>query len=172
MKALKEFSLPVSGLSTGVHVYRFDLGRPFFEAFDQELIEDGRLEADVELDKRPGMLVFDMKVKGRVSTSCDRCLAPIQLPVEGSYQLIVKYSDQPREEDEVVYISLDETTFDLSPYLHELVALSIPFAKVYNCEAEQPQPCDLDMLARLDSSTDEEPGDQGAWDALKDIELN
>lgn len=173
MKALKEFSLPISGLITGVHAYQFELDQSFFKAFDNKLTENGLLKADVELDKKPGMLVFDMNVNGQVATTCDRCLAPIQLPVQGSYQLIVKYSDQPREEGEVVYISPEETTFDLSSYLHELVALSMPFSKVYDCEEDDPIPCDLETLDRLETDQEEEKeSDSGTWDALKDIELN
>jgi len=174
MKALNEFSLPISGLLNGVHKYQFSIESDFFQHFEDSPIPGGRIDAEVILDKKVDMLVFDLDIHGDVQAACDRCLANINLPVEGDYRLIVKYGIEEKEDGEIVYISEDANSFNLAKYLFELVCLSIPISKTYDCEEDDPQPCDFDTLNELGPKSEEEEAEGGndVWNVLKDIDLN
>lgn len=174
MKAFSEYSIPISGLTSGVYSYQFSLNESFFSAFEEGSVKNGQIHADVELDKKPGMLVFEMRIHGTVVTQCDRCLVTINLPIQNEYQLIVKMAAEAREEGEVVYISYEDNHFQLAPYLKELVELSLPISKVYDCQEEEPFPCDSAMLDKLEGKEQDEVEEDGEspWNVLKDIDLN
>ena len=166
MGNLKEFSLPIRGLKNGVHEYDFEIGSDFFKNFEESPIENGEFDVHLTFDKRDSFfeLVFD--IEGTVGTECDRCTAGINLPISDSQYLTVKYSIEEREEDaEVVYILHDTSEFNVAKYIYEFICLSVPFHKVYDCENDDPQPCDFAVLNII--SPDDTPSVQ---DDKNDIE--
>ena len=176
MGNLKEFSLPIKGLKNGVHEYDFEIGNDFFKNFEGSPIEEGDFDVHLTFDKRDSFfeLVFD--IDGTIRTECDRCTAGISLPVSDSQYLTVKYSIEEREEDaEVVYILPDSSELNVAKYIYEFICLSIPFHKVYDCENDDPQPCDFDVLklisgevSSVEEDTTEAPVKKNPFDDLKD----
>ena len=104
MASLNNFSIPVRGLKSGVHQYNFTLDSTFFAEFSNSPIVESDIKVKLDFDKRPDMFVLDVNVEGTFKTECDRCLADINLPIDGQYQLIIKLSDHESEIDEVVYL--------------------------------------------------------------------
>lgn len=154
MGNLKEFSLPIKGLKNGVHEFNFNIASDFFKKFENTPIEKGDFDVHLTFDKRDSFfeLVFD--IEGTIGTECDRCTADISLPVSDSQYLTVKYSIEEREEDaEVVYISPEASEFNVAKYIYEFICLAIPFHKAYDCENDDPRPCDFDVLNRINSDT-------------------
>ena len=169
MKALIEYSIPIKGLSLGVHQYSFQIGPEFFENFENSLVEKGSLQASLSLEKRPDLYVLDFTIDGTVRTECDRCLVAIDLPVAVQQQLLVKVKiADAKEEAEVVYIHPETQQLSVAQYIYEFICLGIPMVKTYDCQDEIPQPCDQEMLKFLNSedSSNESSGNP-AWDALK-----
>lgn len=176
MNALLPFSIPVRGLRQGIHHYHFEVDGDFFAAFPDSPVTQGKVEVEVDLDKRPQLLVLDFSVSGTVRTECDRCLATIDLPISNEAQLLVKYSDlKESQEDDVIYISPEEPKLDLSQYVYEYILLAMPIIKVYDCREEPDPPCNEEMLGYLGRSEpvgqqDEAEPDEGQpsiWDDLK-----
>ncbi len=169
MNPFLPYSIPIQGLKDGIHQYKFILDREFFRHFEGSPIEEGELEAIVELDKRPDMLVLDFSFVGYCHAECDRCTAEIHLPVEGERQLLVKYgTDEGEEEDEVVFISRDAPEFQLAPFLYEFAVLAMPITNTYDCENDPEPPCNTDVLNYLKSDADEGKSNP-VWDALKGL---
>lgn len=174
MGQFSAYSLPIQGLKTGTHSYQYTLDGEFFRHFEDSPIAEALLDAQVELDKRPDMMVLDFVVDGYMETECDRCTAMIKLPLKGHHTLYVKYSDNPGEEDdEVVFIGRDWSDFNLAKYLYEFAVLSLPITNAYDCENEDPAPCNFDVLDKLkaegSSDTDDAPSENPVWDALKNL---
>lgn len=181
MDALIQFSIPVKGLRYGVYEYRFHLDKSFFACFEASPVEDGNLEVLMRFDKQPGMFVIDFDISGTVLTECDRCLAPIHLPIRDAANFVVKFSaDQETDDADVVYIHPDTQKWDVSPYVYEYVVLAIPMVKTYDCENDPAKPCDEDIVGRF-YDLEEDPSGQDisspddaaegqsnpAWDVLK-----
>lgn len=159
------------GLKVGSHQFDFQLDKSFFDEFEASPIADGSVNVRVDLDKRADMIVLNFAVDGKMAAQCDRCLAEIKLPFEGTHDLIVKYvPEEGNTEPELVFLDREATELDISTFVYEFVCLSIPLIKVYPCEEEDPAPCNDDLLTILDGdSDDDESPENPIWDALKDL---
>lgn len=171
MNALDAFTLPISGLKVGTHQFDFQLDKSFFDEYEAAPVKAGNVQVSVELDKRADMMVFRFEVKGTIATQCDRCLADIDLPIEGTHDLIVKYLPaEGNPEPELIYIDRAATQLKLANHLYEFTCLTIPMIKVYDCQVDDPIPCNEELLDILDgeAGTDSVP-DNPIWDVLKDL---
>ncbi len=151
MDALKRFTIPVKGLKQGIHTFEFDLDRLFFSQFEGSPVEEGIFKVLLNLDKRPEMLVLDFNIEGKIATNCDRCLANIQLPIDTKDQTVVKYAEQPKDDDEVIYITWDTPELNVAAFIFENIVLNLPMITVYNCDEDEKPPCDYKMLDYLDN---------------------
>jgi hypothetical protein len=83
VKPVEEFTIQFSGLSDGVHNYKFDLDKKFFELINSDLITSGNISINATLHKTPKLLSFDFSGSGTIDVECYICTANIALPVEG-----------------------------------------------------------------------------------------
>jgi len=171
MDVLRPFVIPLSGLQSGQHTYRYDVGSDFFAAFEEPVIEEGAFVVGLLLDKRERLMILDFSVEGFEFTDCDRCLNPIRLPVSGSYRLFIKFGESSEEEPDVVFIPEGTVELDVSQFVYEFIGLSLPMVKVYDCDLDEVPPCNFEVLDRLERGEDigkEESGDDpGPWAELK-----
>lgn len=175
MQPLEQFSIPIKKIKSGIHQFDFQLDKTFFKSFKDSMVQDGTFNVQLEVDKRPDMFVLDFEFTGTVKTTCDRCLVDIDLPVEGKEQLIVKLAEEPSEEDEIIYITDRLIKFNVAKYIYEYVSLSLPIVKVYDCENDDPIPCNETILDILDPEEREEPEEKQVnpiWDELKKLNKN
>lgn len=177
MNALKEFMLPIKGLRQEHYEFDFQLDKSFFSCFESSVVADGDISVYLELDNRPGFFELKFDFEGTVKTECDRCLAGINLPVEGNAKLIVKYSEEEQEDnDEIVFIHPDTASFNVAPYIYEYISLAIPFTRTYDCENDENPPCDFELLDKISGSSDFAPNQQDEdntlGNQLKDINLS
>ncbi len=175
MDALSPFLLPIGGLKNGFHQFDFQIDKSFFDRFEASMIQDGDFDMTLFMDKRTDMLDLKFVFKGTAKTDCDRCLAPIRLPLQGENRLIVKFGEeQPEEMAEVFYLPVGETEFSVAPFVYEFLSLALPMIKRYNCEKENPRPCDMGLLKKLsavssEATTPDEDSDDSPWDVLKNL---
>ena len=167
---MEEYSIPVAGLSEGLHHFDFRVNDPFFGAFENTPVEKADLSVHVEFEKRPSMYVLELTHEGTVRTTCDRCLEEIDLPVSGSFPLVVKFSEEELpEEAEVVYVHPETSRLNLAKYIFEFVVLSLPLIKVYDCEADPDAVCNEETLKFLDRQKD---ADEAPVNPLKEALKN
>ncbi|MDX1667541.1 MAG: DUF177 domain-containing protein [Saprospiraceae bacterium] len=168
---LTQYSIPIQGKKLGTHQFDFHLDKEFFEHFDSSPVSDGDIDLTLHFDKRIDLFVLTFHFEGTLHTECDRCLAGIDLPVEGNDQLIVKFSlEEQAEEADVIYINPDAQKINVAKYIYEYVMLSMPMIKVYDCEEEEVPPCDLEMLQYLNAEAeDEQVKENPIWDELKKL---
>jgi len=171
MTASKHFSLPYSGMKDGMHHYSMHVDDQFFNSFDQSLISGGNFVVDIDVDKRSGMSVLIFRINGLVSTTCDRCLADIRLPVETDKILHIKIGNPEDSDDEVIYIEEDAINLDLSSVIFEFICLALPLMKIIDCERLNPRPCNMDVLSHLNHNDDNENDKEDDWNVFKDFKL-
>lgn len=126
MQPLVPFSLPISGLRDELHTFRFEVDEEFFKCFEGSVIQQGKLEVTLDLDKRPNLMVLHFRFNGTVRAECDRCLEVFDLPIEDEQDLVVKYDIEPREEAEVIYILRETPSLDVAKYVYEFIHLALP----------------------------------------------
>lgn len=182
MDPLTNYSIPLRGLHEGIHQFEFQIDRAFFDAFENAPIGESTIQLRLEMEKRPGLLTFFFDFEGTVQTECDRCLAPIHLPVEGEQQLVVKVSEtiegeveQDEEDPDVIFIHPELPKLNLAPLVYEYICLALPMIKIYDCDSDTPRPCNDEMLDRLGAAEDmaeEKPATNPVWDELKKLGNN
>ena len=177
MDPLITYSIPVKGLHNGIHQFEFQIDRFFFKNFENSPVAESDIQLKLELDKSSDMYVLQFDLEGTVHTQCDRCAADIDLPVADSQRLLVKFSleEQP-EEAEVVYINPETPQLNVAKYIYEYICLAIPLFKVYDCENDDPRPCNEEALRFLNNGghTEEEAEQEKEepnpiWDELKKL---
>ncbi len=178
------FVLPLKGLGKGLYEYDLRVDDAFFASFPESPILRADIDLHLIVDKQHREMVVDFNFTGTIATECDRCLANIDLPVGDRRQLIVKFAadEEERDEGDIVYLHPDTNDFNLAPFIYEMVALSVPMIRTYDCRTgEPPYPCDEDLLHRIDASYDtpnEAPlpsvdaEKSSPWDILKDLNNN
>ncbi|MEY3368580.1 MAG: hypothetical protein RI973_1735 [Bacteroidota bacterium] len=170
MDALDPYSLPISGLRMGIHEYRFNVDRGFFSQFEDSPVEDGDVDVEVILDKRPDFFVLDFELSGTVKVTCDRCLEAFDLPISDSQRLYVKFDETEWEDVDVVYVLQGTQQFNVARFIYEFINLAMPISRTHE---EAGETCNPEMLKYLKSS-EESPGPESGsvWDSLKGLNFD
>lgn len=171
MQVLRQFSIPIKGLKPGNHKYEFEMEDAFFGAFPDSPIQKAKLKVDLDLEKKSDHYIIQFDVEGTVETECDRCTATIQLPLDFSSEFIIKFDEDEREEEELIYIHPESHFIKLADLLYEQTLLAMPLIKVYDCEVEEPRPCNKKVLDILNSEKEEGGSNNPFGEVLKDLKI-
>jgi len=146
MDVVQSYSIAYKGLKTGIHDFRFEVGKALFEAFESSDIKDGNCVAEVRMDRQETMLQLNVRIRGDVTVPCDRCLEDCHIPIDYDADLIVKFSDEVHDDfdGEVMWLLTGEDELNLAQYIYESVVLSLPYQRVHP-EGE----CDPEMMRRF-----------------------
>ena len=166
------YAVRISGLGEGDHKFSFELDRQFFASFEHPEIENGKVQAEVILEKKPGVFSLHFTLAGKVEVICDRCLEKFMTDISTSQSIFVKLGDTPGElEDDVLMIGRDDHEIEVGQLMFEFVVLALPYQKVHPDSGESG--CDPDMLKHLDAHSTKEVKEEDKidprWDALKGI---
>ncbi len=173
MDALAPFRIPLAALKVDEAAYHWDLGPDFLALFDPDHhLADGLFSVDMTLSRTGGVTTFDFYVEGKVDTICDRCMAPITMPILADYQVVVKFGNPAESTDEVVFIDPEAPDLNVGQYLYEFVILSVPISqRIPDCEKLDLSPCDVSVLNYLSQQaliSPPEPSEPSSlWDELK-----
>ncbi len=173
MNVLDQFLIPYKGFGIGSHKIDFQIDSKFFAAFEDAVIDNGSFEVVLYLDKQSDHCVMDFEVKGFTKSTCDRCLADISLPVDGEYRLHVKFSELDVAEGEVVYLHPETSMINVSKYIYDVIGLSLPIQKIYDCENDPNANCNQAVLDVLDNNSpvSNEPK-ASPWDGLNEMNFD
>lgn len=129
---VNDFTINIVGLSDKKHHYRFVLGDSFFESHGRQIIETGKFNVDLELDKHATFISSHFKITGHAHLTCDRTLEPFEQPLSVDRKIIFKYGDENKEvSEDIVVIARDTDQLDVGQYLYEFVCLEIPIKKIH-----------------------------------------
>ena len=169
----ENFIIPLSGLAAGQTDFLWKVGKEFFESFDNTEILEAEIVARVVVEKSGRYTGVDCEVEGSVTVECDRCLEALELPVNTSISLSVKYgegesSSDPHEgEREVVFVSEDDAQLDMSQIVYDYICVSLPMQRHHD-EGE----CDPDTVRYLGNQSEktvESLDENNPFAALKNI---
>ena len=176
----KEYIIPFVGLSLGEHIYEYQIDGKFFDDFEFSEIHESDISLKISLLKQSSMMVLMFDIKGTVAVECDRCTDTFNLPIEGTYKLIVKVggADTGNDDDDIITIAANDYELDLTQYIYEYISLSLPIKRVHPDNKKGESTCNKEMLKKLSTFLTEEeketdePTTDPRWDGLKNITLN
>ena len=141
MPNLQEHIADLQKLNPGSYEYDFELDDAYFAAIEKSEITGGKVKAQVTLKISEDDVLMSVKVSGKVQVICDRCLDPMDLPVEVS-------EDNIEAEEGVKEL-------DLAWQAYELICVNLPVVHSHPEGGCNPQ---MDALLRNHlCSTEEEP---------------
>jgi len=170
------YVIPLSGLKEGHHTFDFEIGKEFFEEFEESEIKEGLLTAIVEMEKRSSHLDLVVRIAGTVMISCDRCLEMFSRPVESENRLLVKLGKSISEDDpDILSLPSDEHELDLMQHFYEYIYLALPIKRVHPDDKKGKSTCNPDMLKKLKEllvEDEDEKNNDPRWDDLKKLMNN
>ena len=142
----KDFIIQIKGLQIGKHEYDFPIDGSFFREFENSQILDADLDAEVVLEKGSGWMNVEADITGYVTVECDRCLDDVELPMDFSCSMAVKFAKDLSDDDGDEFIIMDpaDGELDLTQFLYDYVCLNLPLQKVH-----QDGECNSEMMAKL-----------------------
>ena len=170
MQALRQFSIPIKGLKTGLHEFKFEIDQEFFKSFENSPVKSGLLNCALAFDKKDDHILLNFETQGSVVTTCDRCTSKINLPLSSDYEIIVKYGEGNNEMEEVYYLDPDAHEINVASLIYEQIVLALPMIKVYDCEVDDPRPCNVEILSILSEESEQASNPLG--DALKNLKID
>jgi uncharacterized metal-binding protein YceD (DUF177 family) len=172
MDALAPFRIPMSALKADSDSFDWAIGPDFFNLFDEEhQAPVGHFKVSMELERTGLLVTLDFDIKGSLQTTCDRCMVPIDMKVENTFELIIKFGDPEESTDEVIFIDPESPELNVGKSIYDFILLSIPIShRIPNCETLDNPPCDMSIVNYLNENKIEEvnPEEQNLlWDQLR-----
>lgn len=194
----ENFLIPINGLVTGKTQFSWFVNKEFFEYFDNSEILDAELQVEAIAEKSGTYIGIDCQVDGYITIECDRCLEPLNIPIEVDIRLSVKYGIEEFAEDEedfdnledselsdavedreLVFLEQDAADLDMRQVIYDYVYLSLPIQRVHP-EGE----CNPEILKHLmgfkeneiqketEEEFEEEQQEDNPFASLKDLFKN
>ena len=168
------YTIPLIGLKEGHHTYEFEIGKEFFEKFEESEVKEGSLIANIEVEKRSSHSDVIIRISGTVRISCDRCLEMFFLPLNCENKLLVKFGKTLEDSDpDILSMPSDEHELDLQQHIYEFIHLALPIKRVHPDDKKGNSTCDPVMLKKLEELiVEEEDENDPRWDELKKLMNN
>ncbi len=175
MKGLKPYTIQYVGLKEGEHIFEYTITKSFFDLFEFDDFNDANIEATLLLNKKSTFMEFDFSIEGTINVNCDVTNEPYDQPVQGDYELVVKFGQEYNDDiEDVLILPHGEFEVNVAQYIYELIVLSMPNKRVHPGVADGTLKSDilekLEELSIPDQMEKEEKKDTDPrWDSLKKL---
>ena len=175
----EEFKLRLAGVEDGTYCFSVCCSKEFFELAELDEIQDGMLNLRIEMVRYEKLVTLSFHFEGNLVLTCDRCLLPVNLPMDFNSHLVVKLVPEVEEgenqdDDDMWVMEENAYEIDLFHYVYETILLALPHRIVHEDDADGNPTCDPDVMAYLNqsSSAPQEQETDPRWDALKNLKLD
>lgn len=134
MKQDANYTFDYQALELGGHIITIPIGDDLFAKYPESEVMGASADAKIELSKHHNFAEMTVQISGYVTLECDRCLDPVELPVEWLSNCIVKVSEFADDDPDIIYLPPSQNMLDLSQYLYESVMLSLPVQRTHPAE--------------------------------------
>jgi uncharacterized metal-binding protein YceD (DUF177 family) len=132
MKDLKQFNIQYIGLKEESHLFEYQIGKSFFDAYNFDEYFDANINVAITLDKKSSLLNLSFKAQGTINVACDVSGEIFDQEIETELQLIVKFGEEYNDEnEEILILPYSEFQLNVSQYIYEMVVLSVPSKRVH-----------------------------------------
>ena len=192
MGKFSQFKLPLKTLSNGEHTFDYHLDKEFFTNMESADVRDADVNVHLDVDHHNDVYMLRFTLKGVVTVPCDRCLDDLQLDIDTTYSIKVKYGDAYRDSDDLKEIPESDDYLNVAYMIYDTVSLAIPIKHVHpmgKCNramssllkkhrAQTPDDPDAELEEQLIDEIDSMPADSDTpaadtdprWDKLKELQ--
>ena len=189
MGKFSEFKLPLKSIPAGTQEFSYHLDKAFFVNMENADVRDADVDVHLTVTHKNDVYDLVFHLTGTVTVACDRCLDNLELPVDTTYQVAVKYGDDYRDDaDGLIEIPESDNFLNVAYMIHDTAALAIPIKHVHplgKCNramstllkkhrAHTPGDPDAELEDELldgidDADTGEAQATDPRWDALRGL---
>lgn len=131
MGKFSQFKLPLKSLSKGEHSFEYHLDKEFFKNMESADVRDADVNVHLDVDYNNNVYTLNFTLKGVVTVPCDRCLDDLQIDIDTTYSIKVKYGDSYRDSDDLMEIPESENYLNVAYMIYDTVMLAIPIKHVH-----------------------------------------
>jgi uncharacterized protein len=171
VEKLSEYTIAFKGLKEGNHSFDYPIGNPFFEHFENSLVDEADIRVHLLLEKRNTFMTLVIRISGTVKQTCDLCLERYDQPVRHKAELFIKFGEDKSEEgDDVIWLHPDDYQINVAHLIYEYICLSIPLKHVHPPGKNGSSGCNPEMLKKIQEYTSPVAGkNDSRWDQLKSL---
>lgn len=153
MAVKSAYEVNLATLPIGENGYDFSVDTEFFKIRENPEVTDSDVQVHVDIVHKNDAYYCTLKARGMMQIPCDRCLEPMNHPIDEEYPLTIKYgSEYDDSDDGIIVLPESQAVFDFAPVISDMLLLTIPMRHVH-----APGECDPSMERILtDHSTPEE----------------
>jgi len=171
----RQYSLNVARIKLGKSQERFEVGKDFFERFEQDTIQDAHVSVVLDIVKNTSHLDVNFHFHGKAQVPCDRCGQLYEHPIDEQQRIYYAFDENMKFEGyEVMYVNPQEPFLTIVQELYDFIHLAIPLRRVPETDIHLCDPVILKKLG-LDeqgnplSVQNEEKEIDPRWEKLKKL---
>ncbi len=145
------YEIPIRGLKEGKTSYNFLCDKAFFSQMEDSLVEDGNLEAVVDVRRSGDIVRLGISITGTIKATCDICLGEFDYEVEDcGGEITLKLGEKFEEVGDDVYeVDRAEEGLSVAQWLYEFVCVSLPIRMEHPRDENGERTCDKEMLRKI-----------------------
>jgi uncharacterized protein len=150
MSILSFYNIAFKGLSQGKHIFDFEVDDKFFNEFDGSVVEEGKVNVRLTIEKQSSLMIFWFDIQGTVKVQCDRCLEMYDQNIKSQDRIFVKFGEKEfLDGDDVIWVSTNDYQLNVAQLIYEFIGLAIPIKKIHPEDEEGNSACDPEMIEKL-----------------------
>lgn len=172
MKDLKQFNIQYIGLKEESHLFEYQIGKSFFDAYNFDEYFDANINIALTLEKKNTLLNLSFKAEGTINVTCDVSGEIFDQEIETELQLIVQFGEEYNDEnEEILILPYSEFQLNVAQYIYEMIVLSVPSKRIHpkvldgSMESEALKRLEELRVKKLKSTKNVDP----RWDKLKSL---
>lgn len=140
-----QYKVDLAQKPDGVYTQDFHIDTDFFRNMENTEVIDADINVHLDMTKRNETYFLNFTCKGNMHIPCDRCLDPMDHPVDTDYHLTVVYGDKYDDaSDDTLVIPYSDTYLNVAYMLYDTIMLTVPLRHVH-----APGQCNKAMAAVL-----------------------
>ena len=161
MSILESLKIDLAGLAEGATAFSFDLGDDYFEAVGGGEVKGGAVRLELTASRSGAMVRLGFHTEGTVVVPCDICLDDMEQAVCADNTLTARIGEEYSEDDDLITVGKGDPLLDVSWFVYESIALSLPVRHVH-----APGKCNPAMIKVLEEHSAARSGEGDAEEAV------
>lgn len=132
MGTFSRYDVQLATLADGHYEQDFVCDTQFFRDMENSDVLACNVGVHMLLDKKNEAYRCVFICKGSVEVACDRCLEALEIPIDTTYEITVKYGEAYNDDaDNVLIIPQTEARLNVANILADTIILALPLRRVH-----------------------------------------
>lgn len=159
---LQDFNIDFNKFQNETHIYTLELDDSFFALKEHSLFEKCIANVSIQCTRLESTISMKYKIVGRVGAECERCLRPIELELNMTFNEVYKLTSDRDLIDSENYLSDSNPVLSIYDSIYENICTHLPNRLI--CEnAIEKSDCNIPENNEIIGSGDPR------WDKLKNL---